>query len=280
MVMVEADVIQSSEVLRRNLKKSIVVWYRGDRVSCKANKSVLGATQGLVNTTWKGTMLFSAVHGEELDMIDYRHIVDWLTCADIHGTWSRLCDGHPFDAAVSGRYRCVKVNCVGDMETLRLGNFTQVSLPKCHPAGHGEPLKLSGQIGIPFSAWKLNLNPVWLDTSEWERKAGNPMGNRLLKQEIDFVLVRPRTYPPEQARQWIERRGTLVLQRADQGDLLEEHVEALCEFAKAFEKKICVERLEGMALKGLFGDYFRWYRERKAKQDPRWKGVASPYSKS
>lgn len=196
---IDLRVIQYNSVLGRDTQHTIYIWFRDAYLvdGSTMNRSVLAATLGLRPLRWSGAVLVCGGKGCDIDLTDYKHVLDFLSVYDVQGKqeermlWASRSIDRGLDPRPTGLQEGIRANCLGDQQVLGLPAFQRVLVPKRHPQGSlnrdntptlqdlqvsmtgGNPSRntsgtvpaLSTLLKMPLSVWKIDSVEAWVNRS-------------------------------------------------------------------------------------------------------------------
>jgi len=288
-------------VLSRDVEHVIDVWFRSDFLGdgSKINASIVHATQELNAYPWRGPLialgrkgLGESLRGEDLNMSDYRHIIDFLTCFNSTMTWSGRAREYDWTTKLAGRVQGVRINCAGDKHTFGRKTFEQVTVPLRHPLFYcdkgfsqqqalhrGALSKVSELVGMPILLTRYPFKEAWKDLgSGLQQPLRNPAATSL------FLHCDPTTTPKNQwsnevewgcaPTDWARAAGSVLVLHKKQKPLLKEHMEVLCAFCQHKVQPLLVsgegsiEEVFAKITPETFKAFFGEYRAIKIASDP------------
>lgn len=249
--------IRRNDVLDRDTKSNDMGLRRTIRISrpfsCAdklgegaVNRSVVSATCGLSPTSWRGpiiaygtwqTELWESVSSFDLDMEDYRCILDWFLYRQAYlepprlrfsSTWSHT----------SHRVEGVRINCIGDQVFRGLPPFESVSLPRrhemfdIHNSIQSSASHLSESVGMPVYAWKLRMDPEINSTGPMKNYFSNASASALFFGSLTDTKDATSRDWSRPSRAFEGEIGSVVIARSNGRPLSVYHAEMLCAFAR------------------------------------------------
>ncbi|MCJ1265747.1 hypothetical protein MMC22_005627 [Lobaria immixta] len=246
------------------------------------NHSVESITGSAGETKWRGRVMAmlpcsSKDSRDRIDMRDLRELADFFKSYkldDIH--LGLLRDGIKKNIGV-------RINCLDDMRTHSLQQYTSIGIPKAHPI-YLEPMScdISLLIGLPIKTFK------YVSRSDLCR-GENDLAAHL--HRCGDVNSPAWGFPPQK---WLTNARSVLVVRCDGKDLLPEHAEVLCKFcddhfrnifsleteAHAYRSGSQKERQQAFterATRKGFEEFFERYRSSKARGIGRWRHLPTPY---
>jgi hypothetical protein len=132
------------------------------------SKSVasITATQPGEYHDWRGPFIAYARKGpgldppacKDFDMVDSRHVADYFLPYNYTP---------PTTQAGVERVKCVRINCLGDMEILKRPAFEEIELPTTHAIfNKHDTSDIADRIGIPILTQRCPQGPKWANDSD------------------------------------------------------------------------------------------------------------------
>jgi hypothetical protein len=260
----------------------------------RLNKSVAKVTNGQMKIQWRGPIVFMARKGqattepavsilpaqqlsdsEDMTTHDFRDVVDILS------TYART------DAAISKLMpariaKGVRINCPGDMSATGQPRYVAAEVHTSMPVFVTSSLNCNIPfiLGLPLCAQQLPLDGDWRhDTSKT---------TNLPLLWLHFQVTGAATMIGNIPKLGFDKGGSALVVRAGGEDLLQEHLEVMCEFCSSVvdrvqsamqrgDKKRIQQFAEKNVTKEKYLAYWEDYQATKASTEEHWKDLPSPY---
>ena len=186
------------------------------------NKSVVRATRDAAVMAWAGPIIalkkkglgIDPLHFADIDMQDYRDVVDYLFSYANESVQHRI-----------GKCRGVKIHCTGDQETFGTGVYSAVEVPKDHLIFYGPIAPISQLVGMPIHTRKYPPDKLWKDG------LFNPTEN-VPATFLHLVADPSDNWWGWAPMSWQNDVGSVLVVRSDGQDVTTRQVEALSRFCQ------------------------------------------------
>ena len=188
------------------------------------NKSVARATRDAAKKSWAGPIIvlkmkgpgLGPTHYTDIDMQDYRDIVDFFIANANHGKL-----GQDRDTKLRG----VKIHCKGDQRTFGTDVYSAVDVPKDHPIFYDPIAPISQLVGMPIHTRKYPPDKHWKD------------GLFAPTENVPATLLHYVADPSNTGwgctpLSWQNDVGSVLVVRSDGQDVTTRQVEALSRFCQ------------------------------------------------
>ena len=232
--------IQFNPVLQKELSDTIYISYRDTFLvdGSKANNSI-----GAITTTtagqkydWRGPIIAYGKMGlgidpvicRDLDMNDFRHIVDYFLSYNVNPT-------PVLQQSFGTKIKGVKINCLGDEKMLSKPHFEAVEVSSTDLIfSEHDTSDIAKRIDLPIFTRRCPPNPEW--ANDQDCKLFNNQDATFLHlccdPKADFDPHHGIMGWGWASMQWQNDVGSTIVVRQDRKPLLSLHVEALCKYCR------------------------------------------------
>ncbi|KAK5174261.1 uncharacterized protein LTR77_001341 [Saxophila tyrrhenica] len=248
--------IQQNPTLTKTLLHTIKLAYDDDHLNdddkFPRNKSIrsITATRPWPGEyhDWRGPVLAYGKVGlgvdqaacRDIDVVDFRHIVDCLMSYDAKPEYLRhdANSSKPSTESSDTKILGVRINCVGDQGTCNRPQFEAVELSPSDPIfREHDTSDTADRIGLPIFTRRLPPDPKWLAKTLLDGPKGfeNVDATRLhhcLDLEADYDPASGKLGWGWCSSQWQSRVGSTIIVRQDKKPLSVLHAEALYRYCR------------------------------------------------